>query len=55
MGVNESLAEGVALESLGKMHPALARRLLAFDWWIHNRDRTRQAKGPSQRGLAVFC
>jgi hypothetical protein len=25
---------------LAKMSPALARRLLAFDWWIHNKDRT---------------
>lgn len=25
---------------LAEMSPALARRLLAFDWWIHNKDRT---------------
>lgn len=25
---------------LAEISPALARRLLAFDWWIHNRDRT---------------
>jgi hypothetical protein len=25
---------------LAELDPALARRLLAFDWWIHNKDRT---------------
>lgn len=25
---------------LAEMSPTLARRLLAFDWWIHNKDRT---------------
>lgn len=25
---------------LADMEPRVARRLLAFDWWIHNRDRT---------------
>ena len=25
---------------LADVSPALARRLLAFDWWIHNQDRT---------------
>lgn len=25
---------------MAEMNPVLARRLLAFDWWIHNRDRT---------------
>lgn len=25
---------------LAEMDPTMARRLLAFDWWIHNRDRT---------------
>ena len=32
---------------LAEMSPALARRLLAFDWWIHNKDRT--FKNPNLR------